>query len=88
MDTIRFANGASYHTTFVVTNPAESRARVALADISFAEAAAIFSNPEMTQEMRFGNLLMVGYTNLTDLCVRPYGIQAVLKGGHDEQITD
>lgn len=84
MDTIKFANGAVYDCSFLSTL-GDGTAFVALANISFAEAAAIFSNEDMTAEMLYGQYRLVGYTELQGLYVQPYGIQAVLKGGHDEQ---
>lgn len=88
MDTIRFANGAVYDCTFLATLPDGSSftAFIALADVDFAEAARIFSDPDMTAEMEYGEYLLVGYTDLAGLYQQPYGVQAVLKGGHDERL--
>lgn len=63
------------------------KAFIALSDVSFAEAAAIFSDENMTSEMEWANYRLVGYTNLLGVYVQPYGIQAILAGGHDEQIS-
>ena len=89
MDTIKFANGAVYDCTFLATVPDGSSftAFIALADVDFAEAARIFSDPEMTGEMEYGEFRLVGYTELAGLYQQPYGVQAVLKGGHDERIV-
>lgn len=85
MDTVKFANGAVYDCSFLSTIP-DSTAFVALTGVDFAQAAQIFSNPGMTREMEYGENRLVGYTDLVMLGVQPYGIQAVLKGGHDERI--
>lgn len=85
MDSIIFANGAVYSCTFLSTLP-DGMAFIALDGLSFAEAAAIFSNPDMTGEMEYGDYRLVGYTELAGLYQQPYGVQAVLKGGHDERI--
>ena len=85
MDTIKFANGAVYDCPFLATVP-NGTAYIALADVTFSEAAAIFSNTDMTSEMEWGAFRLVGYTELTALYVQPYGIQAVLAGGHDEAL--
>ena len=84
MDTIKFANGAVYDCSFLSTL-GDGTAFIALANISFAEAAAVFSNENMTREMDYGQYKLIDYTQLVGLYVQPYGIQAVLKGGHDEQ---
>lgn len=83
MDTIKFANGAVYDCSFLATVPS-GRAFIALVGVTFTEAAQIFSNPEMTLEMEWGDYRLVGYTTLEGLYFQPYGIQAVLVGGHDE----
>jgi len=84
MDTIKFANGAVYDCSFLSTIP-DGTAFIALADVSFAEAAAIFSDESMTSEMEYGQSVLVGYTQLQGVYVQPYGVQAILKGGHDER---
>lgn len=89
MSTIKFTNGAVYDCTFLSTIPDGDThtAFIALDGVSFSEAAQIFSNENMTREMEYGAYRLVGYTNLVSLGVQPYGIQAVLKGGHDERIS-
>lgn len=89
MDTIKFANGASYECTFISTIPngESNMAFIALANIGYAEAAAIFSDPTMTREIKWGSSMLIGYTQLQGLYQQPYGIQAVLRGGHDERIS-
>lgn len=86
MDTIIFADGSTRSCSFLSTVPDGSTktAYIALDDIDFAAAAAIFANPEKTRAMTYGNSRLIGYTELIMLGVQPYGIQAVLRGGHDE----
>jgi len=86
MDNIKFANGAVYDCSFLSTIP-DGTAFIALSGVDFAQAAQIFSNQNMTREMEYGDYRLVGYTQLQMLGVQPYGIQAVLKGGHDERIS-
>ena len=87
MDTIKFANGETHECTFISTIPdgATNRAFIALDGVSFAEAAAIFSDESKTSRMEWGDYVLVGYTTLQSLGVMPYGIQAILLGGHDER---
>ncbi|MBR6710797.1 MAG: hypothetical protein IKI81_04630 [Selenomonadaceae bacterium] len=89
MDTIKFANGAVYDCSYLSTGPiygeTSNTAFIALANVAFAEAAAIFANPELTREMEWGSYTLVGYTQLQGIYVQPYGVQAVLRGGHDER---
>lgn len=85
MDQIKFANGAVYDCAFLATVPGGT-AYIALDGVTFSEAASIFSNPDMTSTMEWGAFRLVGYTELTALYVQPYGIQAVLAGGHDETL--
>lgn len=89
MDTIKFANGEVHNCSFLSTVPqgATNTAYIALDDVDFATAAAIFSDPEKTETMKYSEYRLVGYTNLNGLYVQPYGIQAVLTGGHDERIS-
>lgn len=87
MDTIKFANGAVYECSFLSTIPdGNGTAYIALSGVDFVQAAQIFANASMTREMEYGDYRLVGYTELVMLGVQPYGIQAVLKGGHDERI--
>lgn len=85
MDTIRFANGEVHSCSFCATTPDE--AIIALDDVDFAQAAATFSDANKTSEMQFGDVRLVGYTQLVMLGIQPYGIQAVLRGGHNERQT-
>lgn len=83
MDTVTFANGASYPCAFFATIP--GKAFVALSDVTFAEAAAIFSSPEMTNEITYGNYVLHDFTTLDYLMQEPYGIKASLSGGYEER---
>lgn len=85
MDTIKFANGAVYGCAFLSTVPGGT-AYIALSGVTFSEAAVIFSDPNMTASMEWGAFRLVGYTELKGIYAQPYGIQAVLAGGHDETI--
>ena len=89
METIRFANGAVYDCSFLSTIPDGDThtAFIALSGVTFAEAAQIFSDENMTRAMEWASYRLVGDTNLVNLSVQPYGIQATLKGGHDERIS-
>lgn len=84
MDTIKFVNGSVYNCSFLSTL-GNGTAFIALQGVTFPEAATIFSDENMTREMEYGDYTLVGYTTLEGLYVQPYGIQAVLKGGHDER---
>ena len=87
MDTIKFANGAVYECSFLSTIPdGNGTAYIALSGVDFVQAAQIFADTEMTREMQYGSYRLVGYTELVLIVVQPYGIQAMLKGGHDERI--
>lgn len=79
METITFANGETHNCTFFASIPNE--AYVAIDDVSFAEAAAIFSNPEKTDRMTYGSRVFTGFTTIVAVAVQPYGTQAVLRGG-------
>ena len=89
MDTIKFSNGEIHSCSFLSTIPQEtsSAAYIALDDVGFTEAAALFADSEKTSTMEYGEYRLVGYTKLNGLYVQPYGIQAVLTGGHDERIS-
>ena len=91
MSTIKFASGAVYDCSYLSTGPLgleeTNTAFIALSGVNFAEAAAIFSNQELTREMEWGSYRLVGYTNLIGMSMQPYGPQAILKGGHDERIS-
>ena len=90
MDTIKFANGAVYECPFLATIPDGStfRAFIGISNVSFSDAAAIFADANLTQEMEWGDYRLVGYTELQGVYVQPYGIQAVLRGGHDERRSE
>lgn len=87
MDIIKFANGETHECSYLSTIPDGNAniAFIALADVSFAEAAAIFADSEKTSRIEFGNTILIDYTELSMISVQPYGIQAVLKGGHNER---
>ena len=84
MSKIKFGNGDEYDCPYLATIP-DGTAFIALSDVTFVEAATIFSDETMTGEMEYGDYTLVGYTNLGMLTAQPYGIQALLKGGHDER---
>ena len=84
MDEITFANGEKYNCSFLSVIP--GKAFVALSGVTFAEAAAVFSDPEKTARMECGGHALVGFSELTMLAVQPYGIQAVLLGGTEQAI--
>lgn len=85
MDTIKFANGEVHSCPYLSTVPREQIAFVALDDVDFAEAAAIFSDETKTGEMEWGDYRLIGYTELLYVMRENYGFKACLKGGHDEQ---
>ena len=85
MDTITFANGLVCDCPYLSTLPQMKMAYVAVSGISFAEAAAIFSNPDMTREITYGDWVLHDYTQLQYVMVESYGIKACLIGGYDER---
>ena len=85
MSIIKFANGERHECSLCVTH--DGSAYVALVDVDFAQAAAIFSDTSKTTEMEYGVYRLVGYTTLMSLSVQQYGIQAAITGGHDERIS-
>lgn len=86
MSQIRFANGETHNCTLVSTIPSDTKAYIAIDDVSFAQAAEIFSDESKTATMEWNGFRLVGYTKLVDLGVTDYGYQACLRGGHDERI--
>ena len=88
MDTIKFANGAVYNCAFLSTGPISGimQAHITLSDVTFVEAAEIFSNTDMIYEMEWGQYRLVGYTTLLGISIVNDGVMAVLRGGHDELI--
>ena len=84
MDNITFADGTTAHCSFLATIP-DGTAFIALDGIPFTAAADIFFDTNKTSEMQYGDLTLIGYTQLQGLYSQPYGLQAVLKGGHDER---
>lgn len=80
MDKIKFANGEVHNCTFCASTPTD--AFFAINDVSFAAAAAIFSDTTKTARIECGDNAYIGYTTLVALAVQPYGSQAVLRGGH------
>lgn len=85
MDTIRFANGDVYSCPYCVSDSEAGTAFVALDEVTFAEAAVIFSDSNMTAEMEYYGRRLIGYTDLKYLMKESYGIKAFLAGGHDER---
>lgn len=85
MDTIKFANGLVCDCPYLSTLPQQKMAFVAVSGMTFAEAAAIFSNPDYTNEITYGDWILHDYTELQYLMVEAYGIKACLTGGYDER---
>ena len=79
MDKITFANGDEHTCPFCAENPNDNTIFVAVADVSFVDAAALFADATKTAEMTFAGNTYTGYTELRGLYVLPYGIQAALK---------
>lgn len=91
MDTIKFANGEVHQCSFLSTIPNGDtmQAFIALSDVTYVEAAEIFDDEETTAVMEYGDYRLVGYKlnkQSGGVYYTPYGIQAVLTGGHDERI--
>lgn len=84
MDTIKFANGEVHSCSLCATIPNQQMAFIALDDVTFAEASAIFSDENMTNEMVYGQYRLIGYTELLYVMKESFGFKACLKGGHDE----
>lgn len=84
MDEIKFANGAVYNCPFLATLPREGIAYVAVAGVTFAEAAAIFSDPALTERIEWGDYILHNYTDLVYVKTESYGYKACLRGGYDE----
>ena len=85
MDTIKFANGLVCDCPYLSTLPHMKMAYVAVSGMTFAEAAAIFSNQDMTSEITYGEWILHDYTDLVYIKQEPYGIKACLTGGYDER---
>ena len=88
MDTIKFANGLVCDCPYLSTLPQDKIAFVAVSGVTFAEAAAIFSNPDMTQEITYGDWILHDYTELRYMMTESYGIKACLVGGYDERRSE
>lgn len=82
METVKFANGETHNCTFFASIPGE--AFVAIDDVDFAAAAAVFSDPEKTKRIEYGKRVFVNFTQLVAVAVQPYGTQAVLRGGTEQ----
>lgn len=87
MTTVKFANGEVHSCPHLATIPNQQMAFVALDDVSFAEASAIFADESKTSVMEYGEYRLVGYTNLLYVMHENYGFKACLTGGHDERIN-
>ena len=87
MERIKFANGEVHDCSYVGTiqDGNSNIAMIALTDVGFLEAATIFSDPEKTARMETDLFVYLDYTELKGIGVLPHGIQATLKGGHDER---
>lgn len=85
MDEIKFANGAVYDCSYLATD-GQGTAWIILDGLDINESVSILSNPEMTEEMEWGEYRLIGYTNLVFVMVDQNGVKCCLKGGHDERI--
>ena len=85
MDEIKFANGAVYDCSYLATD-GQGTAWIILDGLDIIESVNILSNPEMTEEMEWGEYRLIGYTNLVFVMVDQSGVKCCLKGGHDERI--
>lgn len=77
MDIIKFANGEVHSGSVSAFG---DKAYIALSDVSFAEAAAILSDPEKTAIIEVGERVLTGYTNLLMLTAQEYGYEGSLRG--------
>ena len=85
MDEIKFANGAVYDCSYLATD-GQGTAWIILDGLNITESVSILSDPEMTEEMEWGEYRLIGYTNLVFVMVDQNGVKCCLKGGHDERI--
>lgn len=84
MEIIKFANGETHNCTFFASTP--DAAYVAIDDVDFPTAAAIFADQNKTNRIEYGKRALIGFTQLVAVMVQPYGTQAVLRGGHEQPI--
>lgn len=80
MDTIQFGNGIVHECTKCNADD-NGNLYVAITGVTFAQAAALFSDASAIRELRYGSRVYYGYTTLKGLVVTPYGYQASLYGG-------
>lgn len=85
MDEIKLGNGAVYNCSYLATD-GQGTAWIILDGLDIIESVNILSNPEMTEEMEWGEYRLIGYTNLVFVMVDQNGVKCCLKGGHDERI--
>ena len=83
-DTIKFANGAVFDCSYLATD-GQGTAWIILDGLNIVESVSVFSNPDMTDVMEWGDYRLIGYTELVFVMVDRDGIKCGLKGGHDER---
>lgn len=78
MDVYSFttASGQIYACPLLTVNPIANRMFIAVSDLNFAEAAALFSNQEEMSSITYAGKTYTGYTQLDYMMQEPYGIKA------------
>lgn len=72
------ASGEKYPCPFFSVLPQMGIAYVAVSDMTWAEASALFQNEEEMAHLTFAGQTIDGYTNLNYIMSEPYGLKAQL----------
>lgn len=78
MDVYSFktASGNVYACPLFTVNERANRMFIAVSDLSFAEAAALFSNQDEMSSLTYAGKTYTGYTQLDYMMQEGYGIKA------------
>lgn len=64
METVMFNDGTEYECTYLATAPMYGKLYITIANVTYVEAAAIFSDENKTAEIHYAGRVFRGYTQV------------------------
>lgn len=76
--TFKTASGAEYHCPYLstITMQGQDIMYISVDELTFTEAAALFSNPNEMCHIEYADYVLDGYTHLDFMAQETYGIKA------------
>ncbi len=78
MDTIKTSSGKIYECDLLSAIDTPCRLYIRVVNSTLSEVATTFGDKEETNELLYGNILLIGYTKLLSIVIEDTAIRVVL----------